>query len=72
MDAFGCLTTRKLRGKSMNYPIEVKVAWATTAQDYLPFTALPACYHGKTVKLVIVEPNQADDLFGEPMPCDQG
>ena len=34
-------------------PILVEVKWATSAGDYLPFTALPKSFHGKTVKLEI-------------------
>ena len=37
-------------------PVMVEVRWATSAGDFLPFTALPKAYHGKTVQLVIVEP----------------
>ena len=40
--------------------VRVKVAWATSAADFLPFTSLPKRYHGKTVALVIVE----DQLTG--------
>lgn len=35
--------------------VKVEVRWATSAGDYVPFTALPARYHGKTVAIVIVE-----------------
>ena len=42
--------------------IEVKVAWASSAGDFLPFTPLPARFHGKTVLLVMAD--EAD----EPIP----
>lgn len=33
----------------------VDVKWATSAGDFIPFTALPARFHGKKVKLVICD-----------------
>ena len=35
--------------------VEVEVKWATSAGDFIPFTPLPKRYHGKRVKIVIVE-----------------
>lgn len=39
----------------MSDHVKVEVKWATSAGDYVPFTALPARYHGKTVAIVIIE-----------------
>lgn len=42
----------------MSKHVEVDVCWATSAGDYVPFTALPKHYHGKRVAIVIIEPEQ--------------
>ena len=34
---------------------KVKVKWATSAENYLPFTPLPAKYKNKTVALIILK-----------------
>lgn len=40
----------------MSKHVEVDVCWATSAGDYVPFTALPKEYHGQRVVIVIVKP----------------
>lgn len=42
-----------------------RVKWATTAGDFVPFTALSARYHGRTVALVIVEDEPESEIEDE-------
>ena len=51
----------------------IEVRHATSAGDFLPFTALPQAYHGRRVALVILTPeieaaiNQQTDGAGDTL-----